>query len=373
MLRRGALLLVVTAIAVAVAVGVGLGLVVGPSRAVATTVFRTTTVVQTVTSTETVPLTLTTTITVTRKPSRVAVVDALGRTVWVPVNATRVVSLAPSISEELFALGLGDRVVGVDDYSNYPPELARAVEEGRIDRVGGYWSPDLEKIVELKPDLVLADASAQAKLLEKFEELNLTVVYLRASGCKSLNDVYSDISLLGLIFGAERAARELEESIKHNVTLMVNALVEANATRRRVLVLLGPPSWGLWTAGGGTYLDELIGLAGGVNVAGKYHGWVQLSLEEALASNPEVIIVAMMGSREGAEKVLEEVKEMFNSTVAVREGRVYVFTGWADDVLCRPGPRVTWALALLARAIHPEVFGEPRAPCIVGLGGVSGG
>ena len=145
-----------------------------PMTITSTTVVTVTSQVTVVASTTTtVPVVTTKTITIT--PHRVTVVDALGRIVELHEVPKRVVSLAPSITEILWALGLGSYVVGVDEYSNYPQEVVELVKEGKITTVGGYWNPDIEKIVMLKPDLVLADAGVQpqVRLLDKFNELGL--------------------------------------------------------------------------------------------------------------------------------------------------------------------------------------------------------
>lgn len=331
-----------------------------------TVVTSTTTTVPVVT-TKTVPVTITKTITVT--PHRITVVDALGRIVEFRETPKRVISLAPSITEILWVLGLGDYVVGVDKYSNYPQEVVERVKEGKITIIGGYWNPDIEKIAGLKPDLVLASAGTQphVRLLDKFNELGLNVVYLKASASRNIYDIYSDIRLVATIFGVEDRADELIKSIEEKIDYVRSKLVEANASSVKVLVLLGPPSWGLWTTGGGTFMDYVITSAGGINVASKYSGWVQLSYEDILAADPDVIIITVMGL--DPNKVLAEVASTpLNETKAFRTGNVYVFTGEADDMLCRPGPRVGDAILLVAKVLHPDIFGEVAREDVVKLG-----
>jgi len=291
------------------------------------------------------------------------VVDALGRIVRVESVPRRVVSLAPSITEMLFALGVGEYIVGVDKYSNYPPEIVKLREEGKVVCVGGYWNPDLEKIVKLQPDLVVAGVGAHAKLLDKFNELGLKVIYVHGGIAANVRDIVSDIQLLGLVFNVTDRASKLSEEILNyvkDISAKIEEAKKANKTTvKRVLVLLGPPSMGLWSTGSGTFIDYLIKVAGGVNILSKYHGWIQVGYEEIIKADPEVIIITVMGTREDALKILEEVKNSpLNATSAVRSGRVYVLIGEADDVLCRPGPRITIALDILVRILHPKVFGE---------------
>ncbi len=305
-----------------------------------------------ITRTTTVPVTITYTTPAT-------IVDALGREVSFTKPPKRVVSLAPSITEILFALGLDDYVVGVDKYSNYPPRVVELVREGKIKVVGGYWNPDIEKIVELKPDLVLASAGvpSHVQLLSKFKELGIKVVYLKSSSAQNVYDVFYDIRLVASIFRVDERAEKIVNSIEAKIENITSTLAKANTTPVKVLILLGPPSWGLWTSGSGTFIDYIITIAGGVNIAGKYHGWIQLSYEDILSANPDVIIVTVMGL--DPKDVLSELaKTPLNETNAFKKGNVYVLTGEADDILTRPGPRVGDAVELVAKILHPELFGE---------------
>ncbi len=317
-----------------------------------TTTTATITSSTTITKTTTMPVTITYTM-------PVRIVDALGREVSFTEPPRRVVSLAPSITEILFALGLDDYIVGVDKYSNYPPKVVELVKEGKIKIVGGYWNPDIEKIINLKPDLVLASAGVPShiQLLSKFKELGIKVVYLKADNAQNMYDVFYDIRLVARIFKVDDRAEKLIDSIEAKINNVTLTLSKANATRVKVLVLLGPPSWSLWTSGSGTFIDYVITTAGGENIAGKYHGWVQLSYEDILSANPDVIIVTVMGLK--PEEVFSELaKTPLNETNAFKKGNVYVLTGEADDLLTRPGPRVGDAVELIAKILHPELFGK---------------
>jgi len=290
---------------------------------------------------------------VQRQP--VSIVDALGRAVVFDEAPKRVVSAMPSITEVLFALGLGDRVVGVDDYSNYPPEVVELVKQGRIQTVGGPWTLDLEKIAALKPDLVLLSVSPHARLKDKFEEMGLRVVFLKANTAQNNYEIYSDIMTVAKIFGVEDRAKQLIESIQSRVDYVTSRLV--NASKPKVLLLIGPPSWGLYSAGGNTFIGWLIEQSGGVNIASTYTGWPQLDYEFILSQNPDVIIVTAGGA--DPQKVREGLAETpLVNTNAWRSGRVYLLAGEAEDMVSRPGPRIADALELLAKLIHPEIFGE---------------
>jgi len=290
----------------------------------------------------------------------VTVIDALGRAITIEEPPQRVVSLAPSITEMLFALGLGNRVVGVDSYSDYPPEVKSLEREGKIRVIGGYWNPDIEKILSLNPDLVIADVGAHARFRATFESYGLRVIYVHGWSAKSVKDIYGDIQLLASVFGVEDRGAELATSITNAIEAIEEKLSKTNATRVKVFLLLSPPTYGFWTTGSGTYLNELIQLAGGTNVFSDKYGWIQVSREEILKRNPQIIIVCLMGSREDAKKVFEQIMndEALSKTEAVKEKRIYIATGDADNLLMRPGPRIAQALRLLAQMVHPEVFGE---------------
>lgn len=294
----------------------------------------------------------------------VTITDALGRIISFNEKPQRVVVLSPSITEIVFALGLGNYVIGVDSFSNYPPEVLELKDEGKIVDVGGFWNPDFEKIVSLNPDLIIADVGAHSKFKEKFEELGLKVVFVNGGSASSIEDIYSDISVISEIFNVESKANEIIDNIESEINSIKTKLNETSKVK--TLVLLGSPTWGYWTAGSGTLLNYVINVAGGYNIASKYFGWIQLSLEDILAEDPEVIIVTLMGSGEDAVQVIDDIENSeLAETKAVKEDKIFVFIGEADDILSRPGPRVGEAVKLVAQILHPEIFGYPTRADIV--------
>jgi len=329
---------------------------------------------QTLTLTETVALRETVTV-LAEVPRTVAVeipkatvvtrfFDALGREVEVASRPTRVVSLMPSVTEILFALGLGEYVVGVTTYCNYPPEVAELVKQGRVVTVGGPGTVDLERVVALKPDLVLAMVSPHARLREKFEELNLRVVFLWDA--RNVDDVIASIRLVAGIFGVEENAEPVIRAIESSIAKVTSAT--STASRPKVLYLIGPPSWGLYSAGGDTFIGWLIEAAGGRNIARIYSSWPRLSREFIVSQDPEVVIISLMEAdvRTLYDDIAANLPELLETT-AWKSGRVYVITKEADDMVSRPGPRIGKALELLAQLIHPEIFGEPVRHDVINL------
>ncbi|MDK6028354.1 ABC transporter substrate-binding protein [Ignisphaera sp. 4213-co] len=286
------------------------------------------------------------------------VVDALGREITFDAPPQRVVSTIPSITENLFALGVGTKVIGVDQYSNYPPEVLDLINKGSIAVVGKPWTLDIEKIAALKPDIVFMCRGVkpqETQFAPKLEEMGIKTFFLTCDTAKDQYDIYKDLRLLGQIFGVEQKAEEVISNIDKKISSIINKLV--NVSRPRVLQLAGPPSWGLWSAGGDTFIGWLIKTAGGSNIASTYSGWPQLSYEYILSKDPEVIIITAHDV--DAKSVYKEVSSSpLVNTTAWKKGRVYLLTGEADDVLSRPGPRIAEALEILAKIIHPEIFGE---------------
>ncbi len=297
---------------------------------------------------------------------RLEVVDAAGRVVEVGKPPERVVSLAPSITEIVCALDACSLLVGVDAYSNYPPEVAEAVKEGRIAVVGGYFNPDLERILALDPDVVFASAAVPAhRQLEKI--LGSRVVFLRAGSAQTLEDIYHDIMLVATVLNLTDKGEELIKEISERITAIEKTLEEANAAQIPILVILGTPEYGVWAAGGGTFIDAVIAVAGGSNAASRLHGWVMLSPEDLAAMSVDLVIAAVMASNTTtAEKILEA---WTNALAELNYSRLCVAWGPANDVLVRPGPRVADAVELVAWLLHPELVEKPDEANYVVCGG----
>lgn len=260
----------------------------------------------------------------------------------------RIVSGAPGITETLFALGLGDRVVGVSQYCHYPPEA-----ETRP-RVGGYLRPDVEGIVALRPDLVIVQY-APNRVVSQLQRMNVKVLELEHG---NLQHALTVIKMIGDRAGAPERAAELVRDIRGRL----NAVRQRTAKRprRSLMFIVGRSPGrldGLVAVGKGSFLNELIEIAGGVNpLAGTAVPYPKISLETVIGMNPDVIVD--MGDMGEAPKVSEphkrEVLTLWNRRPhlkAVQQKRVYV----ADsDLFVIPGPRMAAAAEAFERMIHPE-------------------
>lgn len=264
-------------------------------------------------------------------PALRTVTDEYGRSVAIKPQPERIVSLAPSITETLFALGLGDRVVAVTSYCDYPPE-AKQKED-----VGDTLRPGLEKIVALKPDLVIISTASQLEsFVRKLEEVGIPVFI---SNPRNLDGVLKSIESISEISGASDRGGELVS----NLRARVKAVESRVAGRERPGVFLVIGSNPLITAGRSAFITDLIDRAGGRSISSdETADYPQYSLETAVARRPEIIFL-----QAGEDRLPEGLRQ----TPAALRGRVYRLD---DDLLLRPGPRIVDGLEQLAEKIHPE-------------------
>jgi len=272
------------------------------------------------------------------------VTDQLGRTVELDGIPQRIVSLAPSNTEILFALGLDDRVVGVTEYCNYP-EAAKDKEV-----IGGFNTVDLERVVALSPDLILATSMHEDEALRALENRGLTVFALDPT---TLDEVLEAIGLVGEITGKVEEAAGLVNDMKERmsaVTEKTDSLSPEQKPRVFFITWHDP----LMTPGSGTRHDELIQMAGGVNIARDLTSYADISLEAVIEADPEVMIAGVgMGAGDDLPAQFIRTEPRLGGTDARRNDRVYEVD---VDIAGRPGPRIVGALEEFARLIHPELF-----------------
>ncbi len=275
--------------------------------------------------------------------------DDLGREVTIPTSVQKIISLAPSNTEILFAVGAGSQVIARDDFSNYPEE---AVE---LPSIGGAQGYNLEQITSLQPDLVLAAEINSMEDVKALEDLGLNVYYLKNPS--DLEGLYKNLVAVGEITGHKSEAEKLAESLKARVTAVEKA-VESIKLRPKVFYELdGSDPAKPWTSGPGTYIDLLLQKAGAVNsAAGMESAWAQFSQEALIIENPDVILLGdanygVLPADVAARPGWEQIK-------AVAENRVYPFN---DDLVSRPGPRMVDGLEELLKLIHPEAADAIKA------------
>jgi iron complex transport system substrate-binding protein len=267
--------------------------------------------------------------------AQITVTDDLHRTVTLPASARRIVSLAPNITESLFAIGAGEQVVGVTDYCNFPPEAARKPH------IGGMITPSIETIVSLKPDLILV--SMEGNLREDFLRLVDLETPLVVTNPRTLGDIAHALRLLGTLTGHTDEADSL---VRHLAERRQRLLARVSAPPQRVLMFVSLQP--LIAVGTGTFLHDLLRVAGATNLAAHTGMTYPIYSREAVtAEDPDVMLILS-----DALPALDLVTTLFpewTRLTAVRQGRVFLVNA---DIVSRPGPRAVDGLALLVSLIQ---------------------
>lgn len=275
--------------------------------------------------------------------------DDAGRSITLPARPGRIVSLAPSNTEIVCALGFCATLTGVTDFDDYPASVksvAKVVVQAKV---------DAEKVVAARPDLVLAAGNGLTpdSVIQQLTGLGLKVLALYP---KDLDGVYGDIALIGRALAAPDEARATVESMKARVKAVTDGL--ATASRPRTFYEVSVFEGTIYAAGKDSFLSSLISVAGGVPVMGDAHSGA-IQLEDLIAADPQLILLGdasydpSFGTRQKALAALR-ARSGWGQITAVRDGKVVPFTD--DVVTTRPGPRIVDGLEALARAIHPEIF-----------------
>jgi iron complex transport system substrate-binding protein len=248
----------------------------------------------------------------------------------------RIISLAPSNTEILFALGLEEKVVGVTEYCDYPKGALRK------EKIGGFQTVNVEKVVSLEPDLVFATGGIQKEIVRKLENLGLSVVVLDA---EKVDDILENIMLVGMTTGSEKEAKLLVEDMKQRIEVVEKAAKKSKKPRVAYL-LWGDP---LIVAGNQTFMDDLIRLSGGENVfSNALIQYPEISFESLIEMNPEILI---NGDHSKINKSALEKDLKWMQISAVKNNRVYTIDA---DTVSRPGPRIVDALELFSKWIAGE-------------------
>jgi iron complex transport system substrate-binding protein len=278
----------------------------------------------------------------------ITVTDDLGRKVTINKLPQRIVSLAPSNTEILFALGLDDKIIGVTDYCDYP-EAAKSKP-----RVAGYSTPNLEKLVSLQPDLVLAESIHEKTVLPALEKLGLTIFL---SWARSIDTIMNDITSIGQMNGKSKTATQLVNKLTSRIKA-VSTKTQILSPEKRPRVLYVVWHQPIRTMGSETFIDDLIKTAGGINIFSKdFDKSRVVSLESVVAKNPQVIIVTGMATSGDLIYNAIKTEERLKSVDAMVNNRIYRISD--ANLIERPGPRIVDGLDELAKLIHPEIFGTP--------------
>jgi iron complex transport system substrate-binding protein len=275
------------------------------------------------------------------------ITDDLGRDVTVETKPQRIVSLAPSNTEILFAVGAGEQLVGVTTYCNYPQEAQTR------EQIGGFSAEtiSMEKVIALEPDLVLSTGKLHETVIEALEQVEVTVYAVDA---ETFDQVYANIEVVGQMTGHNEEATNLVTQMKERVAAVESVVAEIPDAERPTVF------WETWddplmTAGPTTFAGQMIAKGGGVNLFAEVaERYPQISTEEVIKRNPDMI----MGPDSHGEALTADqvaTRPGWETVKAVQDGRIYVFDG---DITSRPGPRIVDGLEMIARALHPDRFPE---------------
>lgn len=270
--------------------------------------------------------------------SAITVTDDAGTNITLRTMPLRIVSLSPSNTEILVALGLIDRIVGVTDFCDYPPEVMNKT------RVGGYSSISIEKVAAIKPDLVIASDKTPKETVSRLREIGLTVILVAP---KNVDHVIRDIRMVGMITGTDTEAENLAANITRRIAKS-SAVSGTNSPTVAHVVYIKP----LYISGNTTMQNDIISRTGGINVFGSRNGWGTVSLEEFLLANPDIIIVSGGGGMDASAQdvILNEFvsNPQYASLSAVKNHHVYAINA---DIISRPGPRIPDAAEEISRII----------------------
>ncbi len=267
----------------------------------------------------------------------VTVKDCRGKAIKLAREPKRIVSIAPSNTEILFALGLDKQIVGVTKYCNYPAAAKKKTQIGDL-------RTSVEKVISLKPDLVLAHGFLNDDAVRSLEKHKIVVA---AFDPKTLDETMRDIKTMGLMTNREKQASQIVSRMASTIALIKKKSASIKTKPKVLVAVQGDP---LWAAGPKTFVDEMIRLSGGVNLASDAKsGFNQFSAEAAVWRKPDVIIYTTASDGKGFYKGL------WSGTNAARKKRIHAVD---PDLLVRPGPRLTDGLKALARLIHPDVYGK---------------
>ena len=292
--------------------------------------------------------------------------DAMGRQINITGTPRTIVSMAPSLTEMVYDLGLGSKLIGVTTYCDYPSEVTERVESGNLSTVGGFYTPDASKVIMLEPDIVLLDSSvsAQKDAMPLLVGYNLTVVAMYKG--INITEVCDNIDLAGKVLGARDVAAQLISEINDKQNGII-AITSNQTVHAKVLFAVGLNP--LYTVGAETYVDDIINASGGINVFGDEEGWPSPSMETVVLRQPEVLIVSAGMMQYDPSGLIDQLTNdtTWAQTPAVQNGQVYVVYGQTENCFFRQGVRMVDGMQLLAQILYPEVFGVDM-PHVMGDG-----
>jgi len=281
----------------------------------------------------------------TSTPAPITFTDGLGRAITLASPAQRIVSMAPSNTEILYAIGAGAQMAGRDEFSDYPPEAKSLPTVG-----GSFGGYNNEAILQLNPDLVLAAEINTPEQVKALEDLGVTVFYL--SNPKDMESMYQNLLTVAQMTGHELEARLLVEKLRKRVSAVTEKIQDLSDQPTVFYEMDATDPNAPFTAGSGTFVDMLISMAGGKNVGNVLSSpWAAISSEELVVQNPNIILLGDAAYGVTPESVAQRAG--WEGIDAVKNSHIYAFD---DNLVSRPGPRLVDGLEALAKILHPDLF-----------------
>jgi iron complex transport system substrate-binding protein len=281
----------------------------------------------------------------TAAPAPIKLTDGLGRSIELAAPAQRIISIAPSNTEILFALGAGEQFIGREEMSDYPDEAKNVTSIGSV-----FQKLNTEAIVALNPDLILAAEINSPEQVQALEDLKLNVYYLQNP--KTFDELYANLETVGKLTGRSAEATTLNESLKARYDAVIEKVSQAKDAPTVFYEIDATDPTKPYTSGPGTFIDLVITLAGGKNIGSELKdAFAQISSEELVNQNPDLIVLGDALYGVTPESVAQ--RPGWNALNAVKNNQVFAFD---DNLISRPGPRLVDGLEEMAKLLHPELF-----------------
>ena len=264
------------------------------------------------------------------------VLSAEGGQVTLEKEPEKIISVSPTLTEMLYALDAGEKLIGRSDYCDYPSEVFE------VESVGDIQTPDMERIISLNPDLVLVSDMVDGNFMEKMKSMDINVLFVDEMG--SLSDVYDIMTMMGMVLNRNEKAASCVEEMKGTIAEVQEKVKDLDAPS--IYYVVGFGEYGDFTAGGDTFAGELLALAGGDNISKNNQGW-RITLEEIIEKDPYIIVLPTYYEEEFVKA------PHYCDLTAVKEGRVYAID---NNMVDRQGFRNAEAVRILAEIFHPEAF-----------------
>jgi iron complex transport system substrate-binding protein len=285
------------------------------------------------------------------------VIDAMDRNITTNFTPVRIVSASPTITELVYALGAGDKLVAVTDYCDYPADVVARKANSSLASIGGFYTPNFEKVANATPDLVLLDFSVQKDkdMMPQLDSLGIKYVVMFEG--TNTTEVYKNIELAGGVLHESQNAQNMITSMQQRFASIVTS-IGVQASKPKVMVAVYYDQSSMWIDGGQTFIDDIITGAGGINAFANVSGFQDVNREAALAADPDFILITATMNSQTPQEVYDMMMNdtLMKDTKAVQQHHVYVLINQAENSFLHEGIREVQATQILAEIMFPGTF-----------------